>query len=375
MKTTIIFETSLRGHRYEYLYNLYNAASQKTQESFVFILPHDKRLDEWKSFDDGRIKIVKIKAELLKKVNGGNLLVSAYRKSIFLRHYVKKYQATHVFLIFLMLYIPFVLWILPKRVKISGIVYRSFLWEDNKKKGILRRLFEWLRYWLMAKSLKIKKILLLNDNQSADFFNKCFATDKFIRLPDPYTPLDGSIKNIKELLHIDAFDNLFIQIGLLSERKGTLEILDALLMLSTEEKLHNHFYFAGKVADDIKDSFYAKMNNLKSKGVQVYVKDEFISFEFLNSLCASCDCMLTPYKNTCQSSGAIGYAAQYGKPVIGPSKGLLGYLIKHYRLGFQIDEVCADDIYSAISNFKRIFVPNDYVKDNQLSDFLKICLD
>lgn len=85
--------------------------------------------------------------------------------------------------------------------------------------------------------------------------------------------------------------------------------------------------------------------------------------------------MLTPYRNTSQSSGAIGYAAQYGKPVIGPLKGLLGYLIKHYRLGYQVDEVCANGIYTAISNFKRISVPDEYVKDNQLSDFLRLCLN
>lgn len=146
-------------------------------------------------------------------------------------------------------------------------------------------------------------------------------------------------------------------------------------MLSSEEKIRSHFYFAGKVADDIRKEFYTMVDVLKSRGVHIYVKDEFVSFKYLNSLCASCDCMLTPYRNTSQSSGAIGYAAQYGKPVVEPSKGLLGYLIKRYRLGYQVDEVYANDIYTAISNFKRISVPDEYVKDNQLGDFLKLCLN
>lgn len=104
----------------------------------------------------------------------------------------------------------------------------------------------------MAKSRKMEKVLLLNDSQSAEAFNKSFDTDKFVRLPDPYTPLEGEMENIKELLHIDASDNLFVQIGQLSGRKGTLEILDALCILSSEEKIRNHFYFAGKVADGIR---------------------------------------------------------------------------------------------------------------------------
>lgn len=79
----------------------------------------------------------------------------------------------------------------------------------------------------------------------------------------------------------------FVQIGQLSGRKGTLEILDALCMLSSEEKIRSHFYFAGKVAGGIRKEFYARVGVLKSRGVHIYVKDEFAPFEYLNSLRAS----------------------------------------------------------------------------------------
>lgn len=363
------------GHRYEYLKNLYDKACGFTDRCTIFVVPYDRRLKTWNIDGQDSVIVDFLSDDDLKALNQRNLLKAAFRRSKLVCRYVCKYQASHVFLVFLMLYMPFLLWMLPNRVKLSGIVYRSFLWEDTLKKGRIRICLEWFRYLLMAKSKKMEKVLLLNDSQSAEAFNKSFDTDKFVRLPDPYTPLEGEMENIKELLGIDASDNLFVQIGQLSGRKGTLEILDALCMLSSEEKIRNHFYFAGKVADGIRKEFYARVDVLKSHGVHIYVKDEFVSFEFLNSLCASCDCMLTPYRNTSQSSGAIGYAAQYGKPVIGPSKGLLGYLIKHYHLGYQVDEVCANDIYTAISNFKRISVPDEYVKDNQLSDFLRLCLN
>lgn len=98
---------------------------------------------------------------------------------------------------------------LPNRVKLSGIVYRSFLREDTLKKGRIRIRLEWFRYLLMAKSKKMEKVLLLNDSQSAEAFNKSFDADKFVRLPDPYTPLEGEMENIKELLGIDASDDFF----------------------------------------------------------------------------------------------------------------------------------------------------------------------
>lgn len=330
----IIFETSIAGHRYEYLHNLYLYAGKNIQENVVFVLPKDGRVELWKSDVFPNVIVDNISEEDLILCTTSNLLVASYFKAKVLNKYVKKYSATSVFLIFLMLYMPFLLFFLPKGVKVSGIVYRSFLWEDGIKHGFLRKGLEWFRYWLMAKYRKVYKVFLLNDEKSVSIFNKKFATDKFIRLPDPYTPLNGKIENIKEKLNINSDDNLFVQIGQLSGRKGTLEILDALFLMSSDEAAHNYFYFAGKVTENIYESFYNKVEELRRKGVHLYVRDEFVSFEFLNSLCASCDCILTPYKNTSQSSGCIGYAAQYGKPVIGPSKGLLGYLIRYYKMGY-----------------------------------------
>ena len=371
----IIFETSLQGHRYEYLHNLYLYAGKELREKILFVLPQDERVDLWKKDSFHNVALEYFSKEELKSCLNKNLLLASYYKAKVLNKYIKKYSASSVFLIFLMLYMPFILFFLPKGVKVSGIIYRSFLWEDSTKQSSARRRLEWLRYLLMAKSSKVDRVLLLNDLKSALAFNIKFATSKFVRLPDPYTPLDGKLYDAKEKLNIDKDDNLFIQIGQLSGRKGTLEILDALSMLTSDEAKHNYFCFAGKVAGDIYEQFYIKVEELKNKGVHILVRDEYISSEMLNSLCASCDCMLTPYKNTNQSSGAIGYAAQFGKPVIGPSKGLLGHLIKHYKLGYQINNVSSLELYRAISTFKHIPVPDDYVKENQLSDFLKLCLD
>lgn len=372
MSKVLFFETSLDGHRYEYLKNLHDYAVMKGIEA-VFVLPKDDRIKDWTSGDN--VKVDFLSETELHSVSKGNLLLASYRKSRLVSECAKKYRTTHVFLIFLMLYMPFLIWMLSSGVSVSGIVYRSFLWADSAKKSRIRRGLEWLRFGIMAKSKKVEKVLMLNDDKSASVFNLRFKTNKFMRLPDPYTPLEGEIVDLKGQLGIAVSDNLFIQIGCLSDRKGTLEILDAIQMMSNEEKVHNYFYFAGKVAKEIRSEFYEKVEILRDNGARVFVKDEFLSFEFINSLCASSDCIMVPYKNTSQSSGVIGYAAQYGKPIIGPSAGLLGYLISHYNLGYQIDSVCAERIYNAIHNFERINIPCDYVDNNKLSDFLMLCLN
>lgn len=369
----LFFETSLEGHRYEYLRNLYYSCTERKNETFVFCITEDERIKGWKHTDN--IKVVILSQQQVDYLTNGNLLLLSCRKAKIIRNLVKEYDIKHVFLIFLMLYMPILIFYLPPKVTVSGIVYRSFLWEDILKQSRLRKMFEWMRYWLMAKSQSVSKVLLLNDEKSADNFNKKFSTYKFLRLPDPYTPLEGELTDIRKDLSLKNSDILLIQIGQLSGRKGTLEIFDAIGMMTDDELAHRHFFFAGKVVGDISNAFYEKFNVLVDRGAHIYVKDEFVSFEFLNSLCASCDGMLVPYKNTCQSSGAIGYAAQFGKPVIGPARGLLGNLISRYRLGYQINEVTAAALYKAIIDFKRIPVPDDYVRDNQLEDFLKICLN
>ncbi len=373
METTIFIETSLRGHRYEYLKNLYNYACKHTDRRIVFVVPSDARLKAWEAEKHGNVVLDFLAQEDVKRCSEGSLLKASWQKAKLVRRYVDKYQASHVFLIFLMLYMPALLLLLPKGVTVSGIVYRSFLWEDSLKQSRLRKWMEWLRYWYMARSRKMIRVLMLNDSHSADTLNKRLHASKFVRLPDPYTPLDGELQDVRALIGMGEDDRLFITIGQLDGRKSVIETLDAIDLMTEEDRQHHWFYFAGRVSDDIKQAFYDRLARLKEKGCHVFVKDEFVSFEFLNSLCASCDCILVPYRNTCQSSGCIGYAAQYGKSVIGPSQGLLGHLIRHYGLGDTIDEITPTTLHASISHFRPQSVPDTYVRDNRLEDFLAMC--
>ena len=62
--------------------------------------------------------------------------------------------------------------------------------------------------------------------------------------------------------------------------------------------------------------------------------DYFCEYEHITELVAMSDCILIPYDNTAQSSGVLGIAALYGKMLFAPDKGLLGYLVRKYNLGY-----------------------------------------
>ena len=84
--------------------------------------------------------------------------------------------------------------------------------------------------------------------------------------------------------------------------------------------------------------------------------------------------MLIPYKFVNQSSGIIGYSAQFQLPVIGPKEGLIGKLIKRYKLGYTIPNINHLSIAEFLNNNplsnNRKDISNKYLTDNNVESFL-----
>ena len=114
-----------------------------------------------------------------------------------------------------------------------------------------------------------------------------------------------------------------------------MRIVESLAHLSDEQRARYRFLFVGRVGEDIRKPFYEAIEVLKGR-VQVQIEDGFCSYERLASLCAASDLLLMPYLETAQSSGVIGYASQFGVPVLASDEGLIGKLVRHYRLGHTV---------------------------------------
>lgn len=69
----------------------------------------------------------------------------------------------------------------------------------------------------------------------------------------------------------------------------------------------------------------------------MFVFDEFVLYLYWYNI--RHDAILIPYKNTAQSSGLLGYAAQFNKPLLAPSNGLIGKLVNEYKLGYLLDNL------------------------------------
>lgn len=343
----LIFDSETGGHHLEYIHHLYDAVGASDHEAIILTAKSFEDVKEkFKWAEAPNIKVVYLSSFEQELCNNQNLLRSAWDKSIILRKYTKKYQIDAVWLIMLIKFMPFLPFLLPKKVKISGILYRIFLY--NKELSQVRRFLEQIRFWIMSISSNIDSVFVLNDESAAEKLNYKFHTGKFKFIPDPFMEPDTSkLVNIRKQFCDSNAQKLWIHFGAIEERKGTLEILKAIALQKPDEAKMNKIVIAGRVFPEMKQRFYQTLNENPYKD-NIYVYDEFCSYDFLYNLCHSCDAILIPYHNAIHSSGVIGYASYFEKPVVGPASGLLGMLIEKYKLGITLETIDPSNIYHCL---------------------------
>ena len=303
---------------------------------------------------------------------GGGYLSSSFRKSKVLRKYVRKHHADECFLIQIRDYLPFAPFFLPRHCHLSGILYRIYYY-DWPKLDLMRKMKEVLEISVLSLSPSVKKVYMLNAPAAAAYTNRRFHTAKYAYLPDPIHIEEAEAVDIRAEFKIPAGECVFLHFGTLTVRKGTMTIMKALEGMSDEELRRHTYIFAGQIYNDLHDDFYAAKEPLVQRGAKIIVFEEFCSYHFLECLVKSSDVILIPYQNVAFSSGIMGYAARFQVPVIGPAEGLLGKLIRKYRLGKTIENINPRQLREAILEGPFAIASNEqYVSDNTAAHFTRI---
>ena len=344
---TLIFDSSVTGHHLEYLHHYYMEAIGHTDEEYVIMVPNDfikvKKEYEWPY--GSNISFVYILEEDEKLLKETNFYKLGWNTSKILQRAVRNIKPDRVLLTMLMQFIPFIIFLLPRNVRVRGIMYKIYLYEVHRM-GKLRLAAERFRFWLTTRSSKTEQIFVLNDEDSARTFNTLYSTSKFRSLPDPVPSVDFSkVKSVREELGVSPVEKLYLHFGGLDGRKGTIDILKSIIASKKGELKDSCFVFAGRINKNTLNDFYDLLSVAKEK-TRILVFDQFCSYDFLWNLCYSCDVILMPYHLTSLSSGILGYAAVFNKPVIGPDNGLIGNLIKKYELGISTQFPLKPEIYN-----------------------------
>jgi glycosyltransferase involved in cell wall biosynthesis len=371
---TIIFDQSIDGHHLEYVHHLFCKASEKPELLYYFVLHPD--FDSKKSFltwpTSPNIKIDYFTQEEIRSFKT-NTFTASYNLTIALKKRVKKFKATDVFLVNIIPFLPFIVFI-GSKVNVSGIIYLIYLYRW-KKSTLWIKIQDAVKFYLLSNFSIFSKIFLLNDIVAPKFLNRQYKTTVFNYLPDPFNEKpEKPATDIRDELGIDENKIVFLHFGLLCGRKGTMEILKAI----NSNKLINSdnfvFIFAGSVQPEEKEEFYKLLD--KNCKLKTLVFDKYCEYEFLMSLCISCDYILIPYKNNEQSSGVLNYASYYNKPVIAGKDGLLGKIIKRYKLGLLMDNVDEKSIVNTINNInqKQIISDAAFLKNRKIENFTDLII-
>lgn len=366
----LIFDIEAGGHHLEYVHNLYEACNSRLYDEFVFALPQidfEHTEYSWPSLPNASFYFLNDKE--VAKCKGGMAKRCLY-ESFLIRRVAKQNAIDQIILIHLAPVVPILPLILSNRVKLSGIIYQIYLWKIAQNK--IRRAIDYLRYTVLARNRSVERVFILNDEKSAEELNRIYHTEKFIPIPDPLPEVEMSELDLRDELGVSEDGMVFLHFGAMSERKGTLDILRAIKLIPKNRNVT--FIFAGKIGKDIENEF----NELYADAIKfhrIIVINEFCSYSYLYALCRLSHCILIPYHIVSQSSGLIGHAAKHNLPVIGPEKGLIGYLIKKYNLGICLDEITPDKISMALQTFVPYKTNSDYAKINAITDFQKVIMN
>lgn len=303
------------------------------------------------------------------KLSGNyNLIIYSFILCKLLRNYTRKYNPDRIVLIELMSFLPFVCLPLYGKSKIIGIIYRIYLYEWSEL-SIIKKITEVIKYLLMKYSKNIFSVKLLNDSVSPRYLNSLYHTNKFQYITDPFPQSSVNIYNIREKYAIGNDKTIFAHVGALGSRKGTLDILDSINYIPASKLETMAFIFGGRLENESASLCRMKYKEMSSK-CQIIFVDRFLTSSEINSILSGCDVILIPYRNTSQSSGIISYASKYHKPVVGPKKGLLGKLIKKFKLGVVVEEINPEGL--AISYTQHTPPPSsEYVDNHSVSHFVK----
>jgi glycosyltransferase involved in cell wall biosynthesis len=204
------------------------------------------------------------------------------------------------------------------------------------------RLRDWRKavlYRLMLRNGSLGTVLSLDPYFPRHAQRAYRGGEKVRAVPDPAHPVVTITPGDLALARTMPSDRIrFVLFGYLSERKGTLVILDALARLSRSAAARAAVMLAGQVEPAIRDAVERKCGALAAKRPELWlhVEDRHLAAAEIEALLCRADIVLAPYQRFVGSSGVLLWAARAGKPVLTQDFGLIGALVRDYRLGLAV---------------------------------------
>ena len=255
---------------------------------------------------------------------------------------------------------------LPGRAELSGILFRPSVhpiyrsggagapgerWRDARKRWLYRR---------MLRNPALRRVLSLDPYFVSYAAAELDVAPQIAALPDPIvqapatTAPDECADDVRDAAA--GAGALFTLFGALTERKGVLQVLEALAQLPPDAGDGIRVVLAGKLDPAIAQPVRSRVAALpaaRASRDSLRIIDRYLTTAELAWLVRRSSVILAPYQRFVGSSGVLGWAAAERKPVIAQAYGLIGALVDDFGLGLAVDTTDPARIAQAMARLSR----------------------
>ena len=366
----VLFDLNAGGHHGQYVKQLtqYWCARTFRGRLSIMVTPsllkkHSDLVELVKQCDRADIQ------ELPECPPSGNLVQTSRMQGHILKKSLNELRPTHCLLLdFDLFQLPLAFGLRFKfQVSISGIYFRPFMHHKDLVRfriglGDFARLMR--KRSVLAAALRNPhlKYLFSLDPYFAEEYRS--STARVLSLPDGVEPQvpSASPSETRRKWGVESGRRLAFIFGSLAKRKGVLQTLDAVRLLSSENQTKLCLALVGTVAPADQKALMERLDTLKkSSRVQLVEALRFVSDTEMINLFSASDLILLPYQRHAGSSGILVRAAQAGKPVLGSNYGLVGRYIRDFGLGIAIESTVSANIASGMAQWLES--PKDFPFD------------
>lgn len=361
----ILFDLSINGHHPSYIRHLISYwQTQKLCGSLdiivspKFIQHHQDVVDLATNMPESNISFIQITAyeetQLKARTSGINRKWRAFQEWNLVCKYCRLLEATHCILLYLDTYLlPLIVAKIPP-CPISGILFRpTFHYHHFAQQQTSEDSAYWTklsRYWQTTWEKVTLRHGLANPQLTALFCLDPFAVQeikqlrssvKVVALPDPVEIIpvtQAQVTQLKQHLEIELHRSVFLLFGALTGRKGIYEVLDAVSLLAPTLSQQLCLVLAGQANDQERSQIDSRVEALlRSSSVQIISCPQYIPESEVPVYFQMANVVLATYQHHVGMSGILLHAAAAGKPVLSSDYGLMGELVRRYRLGLTVD--------------------------------------
>lgn len=245
---------------------------------------------------------------------------------------------------------------------VSAIYFRPLLHYSqfpNFKPQGRESLWQWrdrICLSLLLRHPNLKTLFCL-DEFAADYINRSYFTNKARLLPDPaclYSPDPQRVKALKTRLQLEDGRLVFLLFGVLSDRKGAYQVLDAMCLLPKELSSQITVLVVGSGTSEEKTKLEAYIQAARPKtDAHLVLHAAFVDEKDVASYFELADVVLAPYQRHIGMSGVLVLAAAAQKPVLSSDFGLMGEVVRRHQLGLTVDSTCSSSLAEGFVEFLR----------------------